>query len=192
MANARMPLAWVSGSPAVEPVSLSEAKAHLRVSGTASDSVITGLLAAARELCELQSRRSFMPRTITARFADIPREGVWLPQGPVQTVSSVSFLDGEGGSSTLDFVTNLTNDLVLLTPDQEFDRETTLPDPFEVVYTAGYTNVPVRYKQAILLIAGHWFENREEVSDITLAEIPMGAKLLLGIDRNQNYAFGDA
>lgn len=188
----QVPLSWiVTEAPATEPVALADAKAHLRVSGTASDAVITALLASAREYCELASRRCFVEREITARFQFIPPEGAWLPQGPVASVDSVSYLDGDGGTIALTYSTNLTKDLVRLTPNQEYARTTTLPDPYEVVFTAGYSTVPDRYKQAILLIAGHWFENREEVTDITLAEIPMGAKMLLAIDRNNNYAFGD-
>ena len=39
-------------------------------------------------------------------------------------------------------------------------------------------------KQAILLIIGHWYSNRENASAGTLAEIPLGARDLLWLDRN--------
>ena len=40
------------------------------------------------------------------------------------------------------------------------------------------------WKQAILLVVSHWYSNRENASAGTLAEIPLGAKDLLWLDRN--------
>jgi hypothetical protein len=45
--------------PSVEPVSLSEAKTFLRISGTGDDSQITGLISAAREYVETFCNRAF-------------------------------------------------------------------------------------------------------------------------------------
>ena len=44
--------------------------------------------------------------------------------------------------------------------------------------------VPQKWKQAMLLAIGHWYQNRESVSAGSLSEIPMGAEMLLWQDRN--------
>ena len=48
------------------------------------------------------------------------------------------------------------------------------PDPIEVKPT---------WKQAILLLVGHWYANRESVSSPRLSEIPFGVKDLLWLNR---------
>ena len=58
-------------------------------------------------------------------------------------------------------------------------------------FVAGYgddsESVPDQFAQAIRLIVGHWYENREAVQDtrrLEIMEIPMGATDLLKVDRN--------
>lgn len=48
------------------------------------------------------------------------------------------------------------------------------PDPIEVKQT---------WKQAILLMVGHWYANRENTTQQSLKEIPHGVKDLLWLDR---------
>jgi uncharacterized phiE125 gp8 family phage protein len=58
----------------------------------------------------------------------------------------------------------------------------------EIQVVVGYgaeDAVPQEYKQAILLLLGHWYENREQVTVGEVArEIPMGVEALLWLDRN--------
>lgn len=49
--------------PAIEPVTLDEAKAQLRVNTTDDDDYITSLIAVAREDCEMYVGRAFLPQT---------------------------------------------------------------------------------------------------------------------------------
>jgi uncharacterized phiE125 gp8 family phage protein len=53
----------------------------------------------------------------------------------------------------------------------------------QVNFIAGYTDktlVPRHLKQAILILVGHWYENREEAaSGRPYEEIPLGARDLL-------------
>ena len=59
--------------------------------------------------------------------------------------------------------------------------------PVEVRFIAGYgtagTSVPETFRQAMLLLIGHWYENREEVSESLLSKVPTGAEALLWMDR---------
>tara|TARA_R110000824_G_scaffold47353_3_gene134940 strand:+ start:5161 stop:5814 length:654 start_codon:yes stop_codon:yes gene_type:complete len=50
-------------APAVEPISLTEAKTHLRVDSTADDAYITSLIIVAREAAELYTQRTFITQT---------------------------------------------------------------------------------------------------------------------------------
>ena len=77
----------------------------------------------------------------------------------------------------------------------KLDRDSNWPNDTLVVLNGvviqvvvGYgddADVPQEYKQAILLLLGHWYENREQVTVGEVArEIPMGVEALLWLDRN--------
>jgi uncharacterized phiE125 gp8 family phage protein len=68
-----------------------------------------------------------------------------------------------------------------------------MPNAVEVIYSAGYgassTNVPKAIKQAMYLIIGHLYENREQVGDIRY-ELPFGCNFLLStyvLEQNVTY-----
>ena len=69
--------------PAVEPVTLSEAKAHLRVDATDDDAYIITLISAAREWCEQYLDRTLVLTQWTMRMEEFPEEEIELPRPPV-------------------------------------------------------------------------------------------------------------
>ena len=117
--------------PVVEPVSLAEAKAHLRVDGEAEDDLIMGLISAAREWVEVyldrtlittqwtmkldsfptmarQLSEAYMDRTFIATQmttrADIFPPDIELPRPPMSRASTdttVSYVTAEGTTTTL-------------------------------------------------------------------------------------------
>lgn len=155
----------VTTAPTVEPVTISEAKAHLRtLPGDVSedDTIIIPLITAAREYCENITGRALATQTIQA----YPETwGLWrLPRPPLAAVTSVKYYD-TGGAEHILAATGYQVDtvdgqiLVLEAPSA------TLRDlnPIEVEYAAGYTTCPKTIRQAMLLLIGHWYVNREAV-----------------------------
>ena len=53
--------------------------------------------------------------------------------------------------------------------------------PVEVVYEAGFTELPKALRQAMLLMIGHWYTNRETVitGSTTAVEVPLAARTLM-------------
>lgn len=89
-----------TSAPAGEPLSLDDAKAHLRVDGTSEDDLIGDLIAAARAHVESRTGTRLVTQTVTIRtddWADLDR----LPIGPVQSITSVSYVDTDGQTQTL-------------------------------------------------------------------------------------------
>lgn len=87
-----MALVPISG-PTAEPVSLAEAKAHLRVSGTSEDLLIASLITAARVHLELALSCAFITQTWSWFLDAWPqRMRLELPLGPAQSVSAVRVL----------------------------------------------------------------------------------------------------
>lgn len=162
----------LTSAPAVEPVSLAEAKVHLRIDANDEDALLGSLIAAARIFIE----RTLGLALITqgwSYFLDFwPRSScVTLPITPVQSVSAVTLHDASGGSTELvaaDYAVD-----VLSQPARLVLNGATPPvvaralNAFEIAFTAGYgdaaSDVPAPIRHALTLLVAHWFERREPV-----------------------------
>ena len=183
--------------PSAEPVSLIEAKAHLRVDGDDEDALITLQISAVREQVELEVRRSLMTQTLAVRLAEWPyADRLTLPQPPLQSVTHIKYTDDDGTLQTMaasDYIVYAEPEPghVMLKASTNWPSADLQPgESIVITYVAGYggaTAVPARYKQAILLWLGHWYENRESVVVGTITgELPMAVRALLDVDRG-NY-----
>jgi uncharacterized phiE125 gp8 family phage protein len=174
-----MPLVLTSG-PAVEPVTLAEAKAHLRVDGTAEDTLIASLSVTSRLHVETAAGLALITQSWSYFLDAWPRgRALALPLRPVQNVSAVRLYDENA------VVTALPPDSYLLDgagSPPRLVRQGALvwPKPgriangIEVALTAGYGNaaadVPGPIRQAILLLVAHWYDHRSPVEIGHLAE----------------------
>lgn len=154
----------ISQIPLAEPVTLDDAKLHLRINpGDISEdrAIIAPLIMAAREYCENYTGRSFALQKITVHADE--HGTIKLPRGPVVSVDSVT-LDGK----TVEYTADLHSGTV--TVDQSGAT---------IAYTAGYTHIPMLVRQAMLLLIGHWYANREAVAQTTSAEVDMAVRAML-------------
>lgn len=184
--------------PASEPVTLAEAKVHLRIDTSDEDTLVNGYIVAARQMCELESRRAFVTQTWDLSLEAWPEEGeIVLPRPPLQSVSSVTYVDSTGAPQTFasgDYLVDVASEpgRVILGYGKSWPSATLRPGPSIVVrFVAGYGAagaVPQMYKQAILLMVGHYFENREAVFAVpnisaTPLPLPLAVQSLLAIER---------
>jgi hypothetical protein len=54
-----------------------------------------------------------------------------------------------------------------------------IPDAVRIQYVAGFAALPAAARSAMLLLIGHLYQNRQDVSATKLTEVPMGAIALL-------------
>ena len=162
----------MTAAPAAEPVSLADAKAHLRIDGTDEDALISSLIVAARTLVERTLGLALITQGWSYFLDAWPQRGcISLPVSPVQAVSAVTVHDEDGGSVVLDTDGYAVD--VLSSPARVVLTEATPPavtrafNAFEVAFTAGYggtdSDVPQPMRQALLLLVAHWFERREPI-----------------------------
>lgn len=175
--------------PEEEPVAIETVKLHLRVDTTADDALIGTYLQAARELGEGLARRAFVTQTLRLVVDAFPANGVLkLPRPPLQSVTSVTYLDSDGiEHEWTDFVTDARSE-----PGRVIFNSTPSVALFEsgavaVDFVAGYgadSDVPQTFVQGILLTVAHWYENREAVNVGNIVnEIPLGYRQLFTTDR---------
>jgi uncharacterized phiE125 gp8 family phage protein len=167
-----MPLILTAG-PLVEPVSLAEAKAHLRIETPYEDPLILSLILAAR----LYIERSLNIALITQGWSLVLDE--WPACGmiefllyPVQSVTSVSIASASGVFNPV--ASQAYEADVKSVPARLAPRAgAALPKPglrlngIEIAFTAGYGSmpqaVPEPLRQAMLQLVAHWYEVREPV-----------------------------
>lgn len=83
--------------PAAEPLTLGEAKAHLRLDGTEEDALILSLIHTAREHLERETGLCLIERTMRLYRDSWPPGGVLdLGHGPVKAVTAVTVYDDAG------------------------------------------------------------------------------------------------
>lgn len=177
--------------PETLPVTLAEAKEHLRVTHDEEDFLIDRLIRAATEDAELYQGRSYITRTLRLYLDRFPAAGViYLPMPPAVSVEAVTYRDHSGGEHVIDadrYVVDVARSpgRIAPAPGHSWPHVSLLPvGAVSVTYRAGYGDeagvVPAAIRQAILLTVGHLYENREAVTaERTPAELPMGVKHLL-------------
>ncbi|MBE3590004.1 MAG: phage head-tail connector protein [Firmicutes bacterium] len=180
--------------PASEPVTLAEAKLHLRVDATDDDALISGLIRAAREHAEQILGRALMTQTLELGLDDWPRDEILLPMPPVQSVASISYTDAAGVVRTVDpasYVVDTASEpaRVVLRWSYTWPADVLQPQSgaIRVRYVAGYqsaADIPQAIKAAILLHIGHLYENREaaNIGNI-VTELPLAYRALLSPHR---------
>jgi uncharacterized phiE125 gp8 family phage protein len=154
--------------PVVEPVSLAEAKLHMRVEVTEDDALIAGLITAAREHLESTSRPQLAMLTQTWRYvADAWPTGdtLELRPWPLQSVTSIKYTSDAGVEATL-ASSNYVVDIYSEPGRVRLKSTATWPSTtlaalngLVVEFVAGYGDtpgdLPQRLRQAVLLLVGH-------------------------------------
>lgn len=89
--------------PTSEPLTLDEAKLHLRVDGDAEDDLITALIATARAELEFETGRALLTQT-WALWLDAWPEGdvLEVPLPPLQSVGAITYFDADDTETELD------------------------------------------------------------------------------------------
>ena len=189
-----MPIQLVT-PPTEEPVSLLEAKLHLRVDFDEDDMLIASLITAARQAAETLTGRQFT----TARWKQVldcfpgpslmgvpagqtftlPGHAILLAKAPVQSVVSINYLDMGSMNQTMSALTYTVDaacEPARITPVFGQIWPICLPQigAVSVTFDAGYgtaSQVPEGIKSWIKLRVGSLYAHREEVAALSRGRI---------------------
>lgn len=167
-----MSLVLTSG-PALEPVTLAEAKAHLRLDTTADDALVQSLIVTSRLHIEAALGLALITQSWSWMLDQWPKnQRLCFPLRPVQAVAFVKLWRRNATSEALnltDFHLDGQGNPARLVPGGLLP----LNDPdrpangIEVAFTAGFggapSDVPAPIRHALLLLIAHWYEHREPV-----------------------------
>lgn len=185
-------------APVTEPISLFEARLHLRVDEhDVEDTAIDEIIKAAVAEAEKFQNRAYITQTweFYPEAGDVRRGCVKIPLPPLQSVSAVAYRTVAGAWVTLtadsDYFVDAVSDpgLVVFSDDFVLPGNADLWPilPIKITAVVGYgapEDVPSSVRQALLLLIGHFYENREAVVAGSIVNyLPYGAKNLLNRDR---------
>ena len=166
-----MALVLTSG-PASEPVTVAEAKAHLRVDATQEDTLIASLILTSRLHVEAALGLALITqswRVLLDRWP--PEKDVELPLRPLQSIAAVRVLPAEGAAVVIDAANYLADTASvpprLVRTGVIWRQPGKAANGIEIDLTAGYgddaSDVPAPVRQALLLLIAHWYERREPI-----------------------------
>lgn len=167
-------------------ITVADLKAHMRVTHTAEDTLISALRSAAiswvEEHCNIKlgsyTARGYLPGFYNS----------YIPIGPVTAITEVKYQT----TADKDYATDLTALGASLFFTDEISQPARIAfrdaptvyeyalSPVVVTFTAGYTTMPAPVLQAVRLLVAHMYENRqEEITGTISTRLKFGLEALL-------------
>ncbi len=185
-------------APAAAPVLLAEVKAQLRIEHPDDDLMIDRLIKTAASYTD--AKGALGHAMITQKWGQwvnsVPPQYVRLAMGPLIEVTAVQYYDIDGALQT-DTLSNYeitgTDFTTRIGPKSGFNWPVTQDraDAIRIEYTAGYgatsASVPETLRHAMMLLIGHWYDNRENTMMDELSNIPYGFDMLVDMHRRAWY-----
>lgn len=176
-----------------QPISLAEAKAHLRVDHSDDDTYIDAIIKAATRHAEQFMGRALMEQTWDYYLDEFPDGAIKLPMPPLSSVTGLFVRDSSGAEEEIDSDTYDVDQAseparLVLAYGQSWPTTLEVANAVRLRFVSGYigddspnsANVPSDIRAAILLIIGTLWEQRETVViGQSVAQLPWSAEQLL-------------
>lgn len=176
--------------PAREPLSIEDAKEHLRIDQNDEDVWLLDAIKAVRQRAEGMLGRALISQTLEVALSGWPATRVIaLPRPPLVSVTSVKYFNEADAEATLaasNYIvdTRTTPGRLVLKSTMSWPA-TVLREVNGVIirYVAGYgelaSDVPAEIRAALKLWLGEMYENRENSAAGGLVTVPNAAEKLL-------------
>lgn len=185
-------------APATTPITLGEVRSQLRVESFDDDTLLGRLINTAVAYTDVTGSlgHAMISQKWAQWFGPNLSQSVRLQLGPVTQVHAVKYYD-ENGDLQTDTLNNYevtgTSFNTLVGPKEGFSWPTTAQrsDAIRIEYTIGYgetpSTVPETIRHALMLLVGHWYDNREQSVMDELSNIPFGYEQLIAMHRRCWY-----
>ena len=161
----------LTAGPAIEPISVADAKTHLRVDTIAEDILIASLILTSRLHIEAALGLSLITQSWQLTFDAFPDgNAVALPLHPISAITAVRTTASDGTITTLSAASTLFDPgppARIVRTGPSWPHITAAANGITIGFTAGFgsnaTDVPAPIRQAMLLLVAHWYEHRDPI-----------------------------
>ena len=166
-------------APAVEPVTAQEMREFLSLVGTEDDALLAGLISAARAALEKYTGRTFITTVYQVYYDGFSFLPIKLARPPVQSVTSITYVDVDGVMQTLSsslYIVDIASLFGRISPAYDevwpITREQNNAVCIEIKtgYGDAAASVPAPIKVAIKMIVADVYEHREANVELALSE----------------------
>ena len=181
--------------PAVEPVRLADAKAHLRLDTTDEDFVVGAMIGASRVAVETEIRQVLIAQQWRVSDTAWPADRhISLPVMPLISIDAVRALDAADNPTAVpanEYSVEPEAGIVIINAGAAALAPALSAHGYEIDFTAGFgaagADVPHALRQAIVMLVTHWFENRSAFTiGSELVATPHGVHTLIAPYRRMN------
>lgn len=187
-----MPWSLKETTPATKPpVTIADAKAHLVVTSSTDDALISSYVHAAGQMVSNLTGRSLINSTYTLLLPNWPSTydqpflssantakptrlatTIRLPRSPLVSVSSIKYYDSDNTQQTIsssNYIVTTGVEPPTIEPLATYSWPPLYSRdwPIEIIFVAGYgtaeTSIPDAIQHAIKMLVANWYENRESV-----------------------------
>lgn len=180
----------LNAAPGSEPVTLTEAKSHLRVTDSNEDTLINSLISAARNLTESFTNRALITQTWDLKLQSFGQE-ISIPNPPLVSVTSIQYVDIDEATQTLATTeyavlnagAHIKPGRIVPAYNKSWPSVRGMPNDITIRFVAGYgaaSSVPPQLRWAVLLILSELYARRESaIVGSTIMEVPYSASALM-------------
>jgi len=157
----------VTTEPTVEPITLAEIKADLRISHTDDDAKLQRYIADARAWVERRVQQKIASQTWEFVIDEFPAAEIKLPFSPVQEVVSIAYDGTDGLEAEVDPVDYYLDNVSLnawIFPSEAWPATLSAVNAVRVTFVAGYASpaeAPGPLKQAIRLKVQEFYDRED-------------------------------
>lgn len=163
-------------APTTYPLTVAEARGHVRQDLMDDDAWLQDAIAAATEMVEGDTNRQLITAVSRLSLDGVPAQGwIDIPRPPLVSVSSLTYVDTNSVTQTW-AATNYrvsapagprcARGRITLASGISWPTLATVSDALQVNFTHGYgaaSAVPAMLKQALKLLIAHWYDNRSTI-----------------------------
>lgn len=155
--------------PATAPVSVADVKAHLQISGSADDTILSGFIAAVMGM--IDGYGGYLGRCVVAQqwaqdYCGWPCDRIFRLPFPDCAAAAISYRDEAHANQSLSAsgysapIKHPGGDLIAIYPDTALPALSDRPGPVTTTFTAGFATPPEGIKQAVILETAALYKSR--------------------------------